>query len=97
MRIRSSRCGLCIVIVAFVAGCSVVSSSPDRIVVEVNTYHPGLALRTATDHCAQFGRRPVLVKTDAAAPSLSNLFTATTVSTFDCVSPESLQPEPTPQ
>jgi hypothetical protein len=77
------------------AACSVVEATPDRIVVRFNTYHPGFALNEATQHCAQFGKRPVLVQTDATAPSASTFFTSTSTSTFDCVTPPPLEVEGT--
>lgn len=73
------------------AACSVVEATPDRVVVRFNTFHPDLAIQEATQHCAQFGKRPVLVRSDAVSPSLSTFFTSTSESTFDCVVP------PTPE
>ncbi|QNT70439.1 hypothetical protein [Defluviicoccus vanus] len=79
-----------------VAACSVVQATPERIVVQFNTYHSDFALNQATRHCAQFGKRPVLVRTEAVAPSISTFFTSTSESTFDCVTPPPLEAEPTP-
>lgn len=72
---------------ALLAACSIVEATPDRVVVRFNTFHPDLALQEATQHCAQFGKRPVLVSTEAVSPSISTFFTSTSESTFNCVTP----------
>ena len=81
---------------AVLAACSVVHATPEQITVQFSTYHPDFAMNQATRHCAQFGKRPVLVRTEAVAPSLSTFFTNTWESTFDCVSPPPPDAEPAP-
>lgn len=89
MRVTYQASSLVTIAVAatILAACSVVDATPDRIVVRFNTYHPDFAFNEATRHCAQFGKKPVLVRTDAEAPSASTFFTSSSVSTFDCVEP----------
>ena len=92
--VRLPRWSLAVATTAVLVACTVVDATPDRIVVQFNTYHPDFALSQAARHCAQFGKRPVLVRTEAVGPSLSTFFTSTSESTFDCVTPPPPDVEP---
>lgn len=76
-----------VVAAAGTAGCSVIDATPDRIVVQFNSYYPGWAFSQASRHCGGFGREAVLVGSRPGAPSWETAFTGTTVQTFDCVDP----------
>jgi hypothetical protein len=70
-----------------ISGCSVENATREGITVAFNAYHPELAQREATRHCAQFGRKAVLVSSEPGTPSLSSLFTRQTVNVYQCVEP----------
>ena len=66
------------------SGCAVRQATPDGIVVEYDADHPAVAETIAKKHCAAYGRRPVLVRTDAARSS--GLF-HWQFAVFNCVDP----------
>jgi len=68
-----------------VAGCAVRHASPDGITIEHDAYQPELAGVEAEEHCAQYGKKAVLVKTSAPAPSSSLLYLNSSLSMYDCV------------
>jgi hypothetical protein len=84
---RPAVAALMIAVAAGVGGCTVENASPDGITVEFNAYHPEFAQREAVRHCAQFGRKAVLVSSEPGTPSLSSLFTRQTVNVYQCVEP----------
>lgn len=84
---RSAVAALLIAAATGVSGCAVENATPDGITVAFNAYHPEFAQREATRHCAQFGRKAVLVSSEPGTPSLSSLFTRQTVNVYQCVEP----------
>lgn len=66
------------------AACAVKSGDENGITVEYTTHQFGVAEWTAKDHCANFGKRAVLMR---KGPTQSNygLFPQTNVAEFDCV------------
>ena len=78
----------CVVLVGFalwLAGCAVRHESPDGITIEHDAYQPELAAVEAREHCAQYGKKAVLVKTSPPAPSASLLYLNSSLSMYDCV------------
>jgi hypothetical protein len=67
------------------AGCAVRHESPDGITIEHDAYQPELAAVEAREHCAQYGKKAVLVGTSPAAPSSSLLYLESRISMYDCV------------
>ena len=67
------------------AGCAVRHESPDGITIEHDAYQPELATVEAQEHCAQYGKKAVLVGTSPAAPSSSLLYLESRISMYDCV------------
>lgn len=84
---RSTLAALMMAAAAGLSGCAVEDASPEGITVAFNAYHPEFAQREATRHCAQFGRKAVLVRSEPGTPSLSSLFTRQTVNVYQCVEP----------
>jgi len=76
---------LAVAALLFVAACAASVSSPNGITVEHAATQPGVGQWRADRHCAQFGKRAVLVR---KGPKQSNygLYPQTNVSEFDCVS-----------
>jgi hypothetical protein len=77
-----------VVLVGFalwLAGCAVRHESPDGITIEHDAYQPELAAVEAREHCAQYGKQAVLVKTSPPAPSSSLLYLNSSLSMYDCV------------
>ena len=68
-----------------VAGCAVRSASPDGITIEHDAFQPELAAVDAREHCAQYGKKAVLVGTSQPAPSSSLLYLNSSLSIYDCV------------
>ena len=67
------------------AACAVTHSGDENgISIEYTTYQPGVAQWKADNHCAQYGKRAVLVR---RGPRESNygLIPQTNVAEFDCV------------
>lgn len=69
----------------WLAGCAVRHASPDGITIEHDAYQPELAAIEAREHCAQFGKKAVLVKTSPPAPSAALLYLNSSLSMYDCV------------
>ena len=67
------------------AGCAVRHESPDGITIEHDAYQPELAAVEAREHCAQYGKKAVLVGTSPAAPSSSLMYLESSISMYDCV------------
>jgi hypothetical protein len=67
------------------AGCAVRHESPDGITIEHDAYQPELAAVEAREHCAQYGKKAVLVGTSSAAPSSSLMYLESRISMYDCV------------
>jgi hypothetical protein len=67
------------------AGCAVRHESPEGITIEHDAYQPELAAVEAREHCAQYGKKAVLVGTSPAAPSSSLLYLESRISMYDCV------------
>jgi len=74
-----------LVVLLVLAGCAVRHETPEGIVIEHNALHPELADIEAQKHCARYGKKAVLVKRTAAAPSPSLLYMRSRVSIYDCV------------
>lgn len=72
---------------ACVAGCTTVDATEDQVVIQYNSYYSSMAFSRAQSECARFGRVAELVATRAGQPSWQTAFTATNVSTFECVPP----------
>jgi hypothetical protein len=72
-------------IALWVAGCAVRHESPDGITIEHDAYQPELAAVEAQEHCSQYGKKAVLVKTSPPAPSASLLYLNSSLSMYDCV------------
>ncbi len=66
-------------------GCAVRNASPDGITIEHDAFQPELAAVDAREHCAQYGKKAVLVGTSHPAPSSSLLYLNSSLSIFDCV------------
>jgi hypothetical protein len=69
------------------AACTVVDATPDKVVVQFNSYYPGWAFNQASRHCGQFGREAVLIGSRPGEPSWRTGFTGTTIQTFECAPP----------
>jgi hypothetical protein len=69
----------------WLAGCAVRHESPDGITIEHDAYQPELAAVEAQEHCAQYGKKAVLVNTSPPAPSRSLLYLNSSLSMYDCV------------
>jgi hypothetical protein len=67
------------------AGCAVRHASPEGITIEHDAKQPELAVIEADRHCAKYGKKAVLVKTTAEAPSASLFYLSSSLSVFDCV------------
>jgi len=72
-------------IALWLVGCAVRHASPDGITIEHDAYQPELAAVEAREHCAQYGKRAVLVKTSPPAPSAALLYLNSSLSMYDCV------------
>ncbi len=68
------------------AGCAVRQATPD-IVVEYDAYHPELADLVAKEHCAQYGKIPVLAVRTGSAPSPRLLYLRSQFAVYNCVVP----------
>jgi hypothetical protein len=66
-------------------GCAVRHASPDGITIEHDAYQPELAAIEAREHCAEYGKKAVLVGTSPAAPSSSLLYLESRISMYNCV------------
>jgi hypothetical protein len=69
----------------WLAGCAVRHESPDGITIEHDAYQPELAAVEAREHCAQHGKKAVLVGTSPPAPSASLLYLNSSISMYNCV------------
>ena len=69
----------------WLVGCAVRHESPDGITIEHDAYQPELAAVEAREHCSQYGKKAVLVKTSSPAPSASLLYLNSSLSMYDCV------------
>ncbi|MGH6895447.1 MAG: hypothetical protein ACREJ5_02705 [Geminicoccaceae bacterium] len=67
------------------SACAVRHASPEGITIEHDTLQPELAVVDAERHCARYGKKAVLVKTTAEAPSASLFYLSSSLSVFDCV------------
>jgi len=67
------------------AGCAVRQASPDGITIEHDAFQPELAAVDAREHCAQYGKKAVLVGTSQPAPSSALLYLNSSLSIYDCV------------
>ena len=67
------------------AACAVRHAGPDGITIEHDAFQPELAAIDAREHCSKFGKKAVLVKTTAPAPSASLAYLNSSLSVFDCV------------
>ena len=67
------------------AACAVRHASPEGITIEHDAKQPELAVIEADRHCAKYGKKAVLVKTTAEAPSASLFYLSSSLSVFDCV------------
>jgi hypothetical protein len=67
------------------AACAVRHASPEGITIEHDALQPELAVIDAERHCEKYGKKAVLVKTTAEAPSASLFYLNSSVSVFDCV------------
>jgi hypothetical protein len=67
------------------SGCAVRHASPEGITIEHDTLQPELAAIDAERHCAKYGKKAVLVRTTAEAPSASLFYLSSSLSVFDCV------------
>lgn len=72
-------------IVLWLGGCAVRHASPDGITIEHDAYQPELAAVEAQEHCSQYGKKAVLVKTSSPAPSAALLYLNSSLSMYDCV------------
>ncbi|MEM7021782.1 MAG: hypothetical protein AAF637_04230 [Pseudomonadota bacterium] len=72
-------------LVLWLVGCAVRHESPDGITIEHDAFQPELAAVDAREHCSKYGKRAVLVKTSAPAPSASLLYLNSSLSMYDCV------------
>jgi hypothetical protein len=68
-----------------VSACAVRHASPEGITIEHDARQPELAVVDAERHCAKYGKKAVLVKTTAEAPSASLFYLSSSLSVFDCV------------
>ena len=66
-------------------GCAVRQASPDGITIEHDAFQPELAAVDAREHCAQYGKKAVLVGTSQPAPSSALLYLNSSLSIYDCV------------
>jgi hypothetical protein len=66
-------------------GCAVRQAGPDGITIEHDVFQPELAAVDAREHCAQYGKKAVLVGTSQPAPSSSLLYLNSSLSIYDCV------------
>jgi len=66
-------------------GCAVRHASPDGITIEHDAFQPELAAVDAREHCAQYGKKAVLVGTSQPAPSSSLLYLNSSLSIYNCV------------
>ena len=69
----------------WLAGCAVRQEGPNGITIEHDAYQPDLAAADAEEHCAQYGKKAVLVGTSQPAPSPSLLYLESSISIYDCV------------
>jgi hypothetical protein len=67
------------------SACAVRHASPEGITIEHDTLQPELAAIDAERHCAKYGKKAVLVRTTAEAPSASLFYLSSSLSVFDCV------------
>jgi hypothetical protein len=81
----SMRVAVVVGLVLGLVGCAVRHASPDGITIEHDAYQPELAAVEAEEHCAQYGKKAVLVKTSAPAPSTSLLYLNSSLSMYECV------------
>jgi hypothetical protein len=72
-------------IALWLVGCAVRHASPDGITIEHDAYQPELAAVEAQEHCSRYGKKAVLVKTSAPAPSASLFYLNSSLSMYDCV------------
>lgn len=79
------RLSVVLSLVFLLASCAVRHAGPDGITIEHDAYQPELAVIDAREHCAKFGKKAVLVKTTAPAPSASLAYLNSSLSVFDCV------------
>ena len=69
----------------WLVGCAVRHASPDGITIEHDAYQPELAAIEAEEHCSQYGKKAVLVKTSSPAPSSALLYLNSSLSMYDCL------------
>jgi hypothetical protein len=81
----SMRVAVVVGLVLGLVGCAVRHASPDGITIEHDALQPELAEVDAREHCAQYGKKAVLVKTTAPAPSSALLYLNSSLSMYDCV------------
>jgi hypothetical protein len=67
------------------AACAVRQESPNGITIEHDAHQPELAAVDAEEHCAKYGKKPVLVGTSQPAPSSSLMYLESSISIYDCV------------
>jgi hypothetical protein len=79
------RVAIVIGLILGLAGCAVRHAGPDGITIEHDAYQPELAEVEAREHCAQYGKKAVLVNTTAPAPSSALLYLNSSLSMYDCV------------
>ena len=79
------RCVVLLGLALCLAGCAVRHESADGITLEHDAYQPELAAIEAREHCAQYGKKAVLVKTSPPAPSASLFYLNSSLSMYDCV------------
>jgi hypothetical protein len=72
-------------VIVLLAACAVRRASPDGITIEHDALQPELAAAEAREHCAQYGKKAVLVTTTPAAPSPALLYLNSSLSVYDCV------------
>jgi hypothetical protein len=82
---KSMRFAVSLGLALWLAACAVRHESPDGITIEHDAYQPELAAVEAREHCAQYGKKAVLVKTSPPAPSASLLYLNSSLSMYDCV------------
>jgi hypothetical protein len=78
--------GLVVMLGMLLAACAVRHASSEGITIEHDAKQPELAVIDAERHCAQYGKKAVLVKTTPEAPSASLFYLSSSLSVFDCVS-----------
>ena len=73
---------MAIPLLVMLAACATQQGDETGVVIQHSSAHGGGAQWQADRHCAQFGKKAVLVQ---KAPKQSDYLVETNVSTFDCV------------